>query len=1179
MSKPVRLEVLIDNKTDQGIKSTKKSVAEMTADFRKNIAEQKEYVRGLEWQLNQLTKEISKASSDADKKKIIPSMLEAERELQSAKKALGELESELSKHQDANVSLLTQIRRLKDEMAGMTEGTDEYRQALERLGEMQGRLNEVNRQSRVTGGTEKNVRATAEAVAGLSGAMSAGVGVASLFGTQQEKLTQIQTRLQAVMATTIGLQQVSQTLNKDSYFSIVLLQNAKKKWAQAQSVLNTQLGLGAALSRTLMVSGVGLLIAGIASLVVVYDRWRKKQQEINRLKKEFVEIQADVARTVADEKIKTEQLLRVAGDKTKDTELRARAVEQLNKLMPEYNGYINSEGELIGKSNKALEAYVKNLVAVEKARKLIARMSDREGELEAAKGTAPEFSFWQKLHIGAATALTLGRNKSVYESYDRQVLENWLTIQDDLKKMQEQDRKELEKLLDDKDVFSSLFGDDKFSADTRKLDTSPENMLGELRLAALRRIMEQEIALMQEGEEKRKAQALSEFDSRIEEIEKEKAAREKHLEELRAAKIPVSETESALINEQAQIQLVNALKLYNQQIAAIDDEAARHFADMQHELSLDFASRLELQLADANNYYDRLEGRAAGNAKLLTQIEQNRIRAIREITLEAELQEIEINNDIALRREQYAEKHVMLEADRQKQLIEIELAGAKERLEKLEEMERHGMDTAVDIKYARQEVEQLETALKKLPVDRVKEIGQHLKSWMQSLSVIGGNAGEMISSLAASVDSIVNSLDADVTTFDKIGGALNSLTQLYSTVSRQIQENKQKQTEWNQKIEESAHIARMMRIETSEFTESNLFGVQNPFDGAIAGASKYAQAMKELNASVNQLAGGRIQTGTEKVVSGKNIVSGAAAGAAIGSIIPGLGTAIGAGIGALVGGIFGATQKKVVPVFDSLVNQFGKILKDGSSTFELNPEIIASYSKLDDATKKLIDNWEEIRNKAIEAQEQMRQTFSELAGDIGSSLSDALVDSFRSGDIYAAVDVFHKKLTGKIEDIVGQLVFASHFQKMFEELEHRFNSSFGTGEDNDIVDDIIWFSTAYQQQIDAFAHNMQAVKDELKKQGFDMFADSSARSAVAKGISGLTHDQGNKLEGQLTNVTARLMSIDKNVVGMSSNLLRIFSPINRIANNTNRLEAIEYSMKEMKEGVDKIIREGIGIKK
>ena len=94
-----------------------------------------------------------------------------------------------------------------------------------------------------------------------------------------------------------------------------------------------------------------------------------------------------------------------------------------------------------------------------------------------------------------------------------------------------------------------------------------------------------------------------------------------------------------------------------------------------------------------------------------------------------------------------------------------------------------------------------------------------------------------------------------------------------------------------------------------------------------------------------------------------------------------------------------------------------------------------------------------------------------------------------------------------------------------------------------------------------------------------MFADSSARSAVAIGISGLTHDQGNKLEGQLTNVIARLMSIDKNVVGMSSNLLRIFSPINRIANNTDRLEAIEYSMKEMKEGVDKIIREGIGIKK
>lgn len=67
--------------------------------------------------------------------------------------------------------------------------------------------------------------------------MTAGVGVASLFGAEQEKLTQIQTKLQAVMAVTMGIQQVANTLNKDSFFTYTLLAGAKMKWAAAQSYL------------------------------------------------------------------------------------------------------------------------------------------------------------------------------------------------------------------------------------------------------------------------------------------------------------------------------------------------------------------------------------------------------------------------------------------------------------------------------------------------------------------------------------------------------------------------------------------------------------------------------------------------------------------------------------------------------------------------------------------------------------------------------------------------------------------------------------------------------------------------------------------------------------------------------------------------------------------------------
>lgn len=1188
MSKPVKLEVLIEDKTGKGIDSTKKSVADMTANFKRDIETQKSIVKDLERYIKDLERQIGRLSDDNAKKELIPSMFEAERELVSAKEALSQLENELKQSGSGSVSLRTQIRNLREEMAMMTEGTDEYRAAMMRLGDLMDKVGDINQQGRVFGDDEKNIRATADAIAGLSGAMSAGVGIASLFGTEQEKLAQIQTRLQAVMATTIGIQQVAQTLNKDSYFSILVLQGAKKKWASAQALLNTQLGIGVGLSKALMVSGIGLLLAGIAALAVQYDKWRKKQAEVNALKQEYIDIEVDTAKAMANEKIKLEQLHKIAGDHTKTLDVRNKAIEKLKSIMPEYNGYIDKEGALVDNATESLKRYIDMLYKVEKAKTVMSRMEEIDAKIKEAEETpAKSATLWQKSQSAFIAATDASGTLTYKGLIDDIEAKNEAVKEKAIEGLREQKKAldgELDGIVSDTSILERLFGNEKPGSSS--VDKSlPENRLAEMRLSALRNIREQEIALMQEGEEKRKAQAQLALENRINEITKEKQEREKHLLEITRAGIPVSEQEVAVINEQAQMQALNAKKLYDEQIKAIDEETARNFEAIQNELRLDFATRLQQQIADADAYYNRLKEKAQGNATILQQIEENRLRAIKEITHEAQLRELEIDNDLALRREQISQRYVLLETDRQKQLLTIEMAGAQARLAKLEEMQRDGMETSEDIKAAKLEVERLEKALKKLPVDRVREIGKHLKGWMQTIgNGIGGELGDVLNSLAGGVDSVMSSLDKDATKFDHIGNAISGLTKLYSLASDQLEENKRRQGEWNDKMEEAAHKARMMRIEQLEYQESNVFGVENPYKKAIDGANQYSQAMKELNASIGSLAAGQIQTGTKKVVSGKNVASGAAAGAgagaALGSIIPGIGTAIGAGIGALIGGIFGGSQKKVVPVFESLTKKFGSILKTGTETFELNPAIIENYSKLDEATKKLVDNWEEIRQKALESQEQMRQTFKDLAGDIGGALSDALVNSFKNGDVFGAIDVFQDKINNTIEAILGQLIFARHFQDMFDDLEKRFEASFDVGGDNDIVDDIVWFSQEYKKQIEAYAKNMEAARDEFKNQGIDIFQPTAQdRQGVAKGISGLTQDQGNKLEGQLTHVTGKLMSIEKNVIDMSVNLFRIFAPISRIADNTDRLEAIEDGIRSMEENIDKAIREGLYMKR
>lgn len=1185
--KPVRLEILIDDNTAKGIGGVEKNVANMTTTFKSNIDKQKSFISELEKQIRQLEKQISKVSTDYGKKQLIPSLLESERELKSAKQALFELEEEFSSATKSEVALRTQIMNLKNEMARMTEGTDEYRDAMQRLGKMQDQYGDITTQGRVLADDEKNIRATADAIAGLSGAMSASVGIASLFGAEEEKLQVIQTRLQAVMATTIGLQQVAQTLNKDSYFSIVLLQGAKKKWAAAQAVLNTQLGIGVGLSKALMVSGIGVLLAGVTALIAVYDRWKKKQEEINILKQEHIDLEVDTAKAMAADKVKMEQLHKIASDQTKTLELRNKAIERIKEIMPEYNGQINKEGELIDNATEALKKYIDSLYKVEKAKKLIAKMEDIDVEIkQAEEAPVKGVSIWQKMMAVFASGNDQSRTltyqgiindiKSRNENAKNQIVQDLIGKKNEF-------NAELDKIAGDTTVFDALFvGKKEGGSSTSK----PENRLSEQRLTALRRINEQRIALMAEGEEKRKAQAQQEYENTLLEIARDKEAREKHLQELVKAKIPVSKEEVNAISTQAGQEALLAKQQYDTKIRQIDTETANQHKAIQAELRLNFETRLNQQLADSDTYYNDLLSKAKGSIALIAQIENSRIQSRKQIIHEAQLREIELDNELALRKEEIDDRQVLLATDRQEKLLKIELEGQQKKLAKLEAMKRDGMDVDEDIKLVRSEIDKLSASLKRIPTDRVKEIGDHLKNWLSTLSGIGGELGESLSALASGVDSVTAAFDKDATTADHVGNAISGLVQLYQIASAQLEENRQKQQEWNDKIEESVNKARLLRIEELEYQQSNIFGVGNPYAKAIAGANQYRQAMIELNGSINKLAGGQIQVGTKKVVSGKNVASGVGAGAgvgaAIGSIIPGVGTAIGAAVGGLLGGIFGATQKKIIPVFESLTKKFGSILKSGTETFELNPVILQNYSKLDDATKKLVDNWEQIREKALEAQEQMRQTFSDLAGDIGGSLSDALVNSFRNNDLYAAVDVFEAKLTDTIENIISQLVFSAHFQKMFDELQKRMENSFDSGGDGDIVDDMVWFSQNYKDKIAAYGKSMEEVREEMKRQGFDLFKpddSTSGRSAASKGISGLTQDQGNKLEGQLTNVQGRLMNIDKNVIDMANFLFRIFDPINRIANNTDRLEAIETGIAGVKEGIEKITREGLVIKR
>lgn len=215
--------------------------------------------------------------------------------LLAEKEALVQLEAQMGSAGQKQVMLRTQIANLKQEMAGMTEGTDKYNAAMLRLGEMQDQYSDISTQGRIFADDNKNIRATMDAVSGLSGAMAAGVGVASLFGMEEEKLAQIQTKLQAVMAITMGVQQVANTLNKDSYFTHVLLAKGKVMLTAANTRLAISLGISTVAAKALMATlTLGVSVA-IGALILLWDRYNGKQEEAQKAQEAAVEAAKQLA--------------------------------------------------------------------------------------------------------------------------------------------------------------------------------------------------------------------------------------------------------------------------------------------------------------------------------------------------------------------------------------------------------------------------------------------------------------------------------------------------------------------------------------------------------------------------------------------------------------------------------------------------------------------------------------------------------------------------------------------------------------------------------------------------------------------------------------------------------------------------------------------------------------------
>lgn len=163
-------------------------------------------------------------------------------ELRDQSNALEEVATKIEKERanvekaaNAHTSLRTKIREVKEEMAnlranGIDENSAAYKNLVNELGRLQDIQGDIQAQGSIMANDENQFAGMLSGLQGIVGGFTAAQGAVALFGAENEELQHIMLKVQSLMSITMGLQQVAQTLNKDSAFSLVTLNNAKEWW-------------------------------------------------------------------------------------------------------------------------------------------------------------------------------------------------------------------------------------------------------------------------------------------------------------------------------------------------------------------------------------------------------------------------------------------------------------------------------------------------------------------------------------------------------------------------------------------------------------------------------------------------------------------------------------------------------------------------------------------------------------------------------------------------------------------------------------------------------------------------------------------------------------------------------------------------------------------------------------
>lgn len=585
--KPVEIEFIMRDKLTDGLDKAGQAATSMgdkvaqTADqVKAKITEQKSVINQVEQDLKNLEKQYSKMAPGAGQAEMLAEINACKKCLDEEKAALQGVEKEYEQTRASGKRLSMQLREMQDAMAKMRlegkETTPEYQKMAAAAANLADTIGDLRTQTNILANDDANLQGVISGVNGLAGGFTVATGVMGVFASENEDLIKIQTKVQSVMAITMGLQQVMNALNKDSAFRLVTVVKMKNMLTAANTRLAASLGISTVAAQALMATltlGLSVVVTG---LIIAWDKYSDAQAKAAAKAAERVEIEKNGRAEMLKSRVEIDNTKRALKDFNGTKEQEKVKVEELNRKYGETFGYYKTVGEWYDVLQQKGEDYIQMLFLQAKAQSLVNKAVEADEKVNKAEAT-PEAEYDTWWGYGGKVDRFFSSNQGYKNSNNGK----WKK-EEAVKAAKEEKQVYLDEASKLQDELAALKKKSKlgdFVPDPKDPKEKPTNNLAELEVKARMKIEEQTLALRKDGYDKQRAQAAHEFELEKQRIDKEEKERLAIYEKLKKAGVKVKPEEKQMISAQAGIQRVKAAQLYDRELEELDKKERKDRED------------------------------------------------------------------------------------------------------------------------------------------------------------------------------------------------------------------------------------------------------------------------------------------------------------------------------------------------------------------------------------------------------------------------------------------------------------------------------------------------------------------------------------------------------------------------------------------------------------------------